>query len=237
MMQPLAISETLIPRATKGIPASGYGATLKSLASFGWNLLSGDLPTPVAVVKKSAIESNIFEMARFAAHHRMRLAPHGKTTMCPQLFIRQVEAGAWGMTVASLAQAEVCLMAGINRLIIANQIVGEYELQTLALMLEQNPHLVIYSLVDPTIGADKLQAAFFKNSRPANVLLELGEAGGRCGCRTDVEMMALARHIATLSAVNLCGVEGFEGLWPGVCTKNPTALINRITRSISGFAG
>jgi len=83
-----------------------------------------DIALPAMLLKQSALENNIAVMAHYAAGHGFVLAPHGKTTMAPQLFRRQLEAGAWGITVANMAQAVVAFEAGAPRVLVANEIVS-----------------------------------------------------------------------------------------------------------------
>src|SRR5690348_5302393 len=83
------------------------------------------LPVPAMVLREPALEGNIRRMAAWCAENHFLLAPHGKTTMCPQIFRRQIDACAWAMTVATVQQARVCAESGIRRVLIANQVVGE----------------------------------------------------------------------------------------------------------------
>ena len=74
--------------------------------------MRGDLPFPVAVLKESALAHNLAWMADFTRATGVLLAPHGKTTMAPQLFARQIEAGAWGITFATMQQASLGVRIG-----------------------------------------------------------------------------------------------------------------------------
>jgi D-serine dehydratase len=178
-----------------------------------WNILNGDLPLPLLVIKERALAHNLRTMAEWCARNGLLLAPHGKTTMCPQIFERQIEHGAWAMTVASAAQAAICLRFGITRIIIANQVVDSESLRRLASML--NSGAEIYCLIDSIDGARRLAAGLerFGAKRPVNLLIELGRNGWRTGVRTPeagIEVYAeAARH---QSLLRVCGLEAFEGL-------------------------
>src|SRR3712207_2392599 len=91
----------------KGRPATREPLTLGELGGGRWNVLAGDLLLPVLVLKESALDHNVALVARYCREHGVSLAPHGKTTMAPQLFKRQLDAGAWGMTAATIAQVGV----------------------------------------------------------------------------------------------------------------------------------
>ena len=78
----------------------------------GTNAALGDVALPAMLVKDAALENNLAVMKKYAADHGFLLAPHGKTTMAPKIFRRQLEAGAWAITVANMTQAAVAYQAG-----------------------------------------------------------------------------------------------------------------------------
>src|SRR5688572_6969345 len=81
-----AIDDLPIDDRYKGIPGGMPAFPLKELASRGWNVLRGDVPLPLAVLKLSALAHNRRWMQKFLALSSAKFAPHGKTTMAPQLF-------------------------------------------------------------------------------------------------------------------------------------------------------
>jgi D-serine deaminase-like pyridoxal phosphate-dependent protein len=142
------IAELIVPPGTKGLPLDGSIQRVGDLASRGLNLLRGDLPMPVAVLKRSALDNNLSEMQAYIERVGIQLAPHAKTTMCPQLFTRQLEHGAWGLTVATMTQFKLCHDFGVPRLILANELVGRAEVEGLARLWAQAPERDYYVLVD-----------------------------------------------------------------------------------------
>lgn len=198
----------------KGLPLAATALRLEDIGAQGWNLLAGDLPTPVAVLKSSALAHNLTTMQAYLDRAGVRLAPHGKTTMCPQLYARQIGAGAWGITVATFAQARVAIACGVRNLLIANELVGEAEIEGLAQLQREHPELELYSLVDSVAGLERLHRVLQRHpgQPPFRVLLEIGFPGGRCGCRSVEEAMAVARAAAALPTIALSGIEGYEGL-------------------------
>ena len=90
----------------------------------GANAVLGDVALPAMLLKEAALENNLAVMAQYATAHGFVLAPHGKTTMAPKLFQRQLEAGAWAITVANMTQATVAFEAGAQRVLVANEVVS-----------------------------------------------------------------------------------------------------------------
>jgi D-serine dehydratase len=118
------ILNEIVDSRLKGFPHASRPMPLRDIGNQGWNVLRGDMPFPLAVVKRSAMSHNSSWMRDFARSTGVAIAPHGKTTMCPQIFARQLEDGAWGMTVANVHQLGICVGIGIRRVLIANQVVA-----------------------------------------------------------------------------------------------------------------
>lgn len=177
------------------------------------NLLQQDICLPAAILKHRALQHNLQWMQAFANRHGVQLAPHGKTSMTPWLFQQQLAAGAWGITVATPYQAQVAVEAGAKKLILANQLVGKANMALIASLLSQGVEL--YVCIDHADNATTLSAFFQAENLRLPVLLELGMPGGRCGCRTTDEAIALAQHIATLPGLSLAGIEFYEGVVSG----------------------
>jgi D-serine dehydratase len=191
---------------------------LADFGSQGWNLLREDLPLPVAVLKKSALDRNSRWMRAFLAATGVVLSPHGKTTMSPELHRRQLEEGAWGITLATMTQVRIALRHGVRRILLANQIVGKAHLEFIVDALNRDDTLDFYCLVDSAEGVTALAETAHrqKSNRPVQVLLEMGVPRGRTGCRTLAAGLEVARSVARAQPqVILRGIEGFEGLVPG----------------------
>ncbi|MBZ4211719.1 MAG: amino acid deaminase, partial [Rhodoferax sp.] len=121
--------DPLIDSSFKGFPHSSPALRRSQIGSQGWNVLRGDLPLPLAVIRREPMRRNLGWMQDFAKAHGLGLAPHGKTSMSPQLFRQQLDAGAWGMTVANVTQLRVAIAAGAQRCLIANQVLAAIDLQ------------------------------------------------------------------------------------------------------------
>lgn len=186
---------------------------LEKGASITGPSLLEDVSLPAAVIFETALTHNIAWMQRFADDHGARLAPHGKTTMAPALFRRQLGAGAWGVTLATAVQCATAFGHGATRLLMANQLVGTPNMTIVAGLLERGADY--YCLVDSAANVEALNRFFAARGVSLQVLVELGVAGGRCGVRGDAELKTLVDAIAAAPALTLCGVEGYEGLISG----------------------
>jgi len=206
-----------VPATAKGWPALAGALPLREVGRQGWNLWREDLPLPVAVLKASALAHNSRWMRGFLEHFDVRLCPHGKTTMAPQLFARQLGDGAWGITVATVQQLMVCRRFGLPRVLMANQLVGRQAIRAVLAELQADPGFEFLCLVDSLDGVEALRRELEQMplGRPFEVLLEGGVAGGRTGCRTREEALAVARAIAAVPELALVGIEGFEDVVGG----------------------
>jgi len=197
----------------KGFPAGQAALRREQIAAQGWQLLRGDLALPLAVIKHSALQHNLHWMRDFCAQRGLSLAPHGKTSMSPELWQMQLDAGAWGISFATVFQASVGAAHGVPVLLIANQVVQPAELDALRDLHTQRPTLRSLFLVD-AIGQVELIEAWAAQrgfGGQFEVLLELGLAGQRSGCRTPEQAQQLARRIHASPVLQLAGIECYEG--------------------------
>ncbi|CAN5501338.1 amino acid deaminase [soil metagenome] len=209
------IEATLIDGTVKGMPGGIAPIALRDIGSQGWNLLREDLPLPLAVLRESALTHNGDWMRRFLVESGAVIAPHGKTTMSPQLFSRQIDDGAWAITVGSVQQLQVARRHEFKRLVLANQLVGSRAIRYVLEEIEADPGFDFYSLVDSVEQATRLAEAARAAglSRPLQLIVEGGFLGGRTGCRRLDQAMAVARVVKEASPyLSLRGVGGYEGL-------------------------
>ncbi|WP_244158291.1 amino acid deaminase [Salinicola socius] len=176
------------------------------------NLLT-DVPLPAAAIFEAPLAHNLAWMQRFADDHGAKLAPHGKTTMAPKLFKRQIEAGAWGITLATAVQTVAAHAHGVDRVLMVNQLVGRPNMALIADAIAAG--LEYYCVIDGIENVRDLGAFFAARGLTLHVLIELGIDGGRCGCRTASQVDALVAAIAEQPALALVGIEGYEGMIGG----------------------
>ena len=197
----------------KGFPSAGAPLTREQIPAQGWNLLRGDLALPLAVLKQSALQHNLHWMRDFCAQRGLHLAPHGKTSMSPELWQLQLDVGAWGISFATVFQAAVGARHGVPVLLIANQVIQRAELDALAVLHAERPALRSMFLVDSVGQVDAIEAWAVDQSFKGRfeVLLELGIAGQRTGTRTADEARQTAARIAASPVLQLVGIECYEG--------------------------
>jgi D-serine dehydratase len=198
----------------RGFGAVAAGLPVGALGAQGYDVGRGDLPLPLLVLRESALAHNLELMRRWCGERGLSLAPHGKTSMAPQLIRRQLDAGAWGMTAATVQQVAVMRAAGARRVILANEVVGGAEIAWLE--RERAAGAEVYALVDSVESVrllDEGVASAAGRHDPAAaalpVLVELG--GTRAGCRTEELALAVAGAVERSETLVLAGVEGFEG--------------------------
>lgn len=140
-------SLAMIQPFNKGLGQMDHALASDDIPKLGWNLLHEDLSLPTAVLYEDKLSHNIQWMQSFAKAYRARLSPHGKTTMAPKIFHQQLEAGAWGITLATAQQTRVAHAHGVSRVLMANQLVGKQNMATISHLLE-DPDFEFFCLID-----------------------------------------------------------------------------------------
>ncbi len=207
-----AANASPISPLNKGLGRLDGPLAASGIAALGWNLLNEDLSLPVAVLYQDRIEHNLRWMQQFMDAYGLRLAPHGKTTMAPRLFAMQLQAGAWGITLATAQQAHVAYRHGVRRVLMANQLVGRQNMGLIAQLIE-DPGFSYYCLVDSADGVNLLGEFFQERGLRLEVLLELGVMDGRTGVRDDAQLESVLAALACWpQSLALAGVEVYEGI-------------------------
>ncbi|MDH5915316.1 amino acid deaminase [Vibrio splendidus] len=201
-----------------------------------YRLVDEDISLPVAIIKQSALTNNLNWMQSFADHHQVKLSPHGKTSMTPAFFRQQLENGAWGITVATPAQAEVAAMAGAKRIIMANQLVGKTNMAIVEQLISEFD-IDFYCCVDSSVNVQQLNQYFSNTKQTLKVLIEFGVPGGRCGCRSPQEVLELAQIIQDTPALSLAGIEVYEGVIHGDnAEQDIRTFLNQALTSVESLA-
>jgi D-serine dehydratase len=226
------VLDPLLDSTFKGFPHGAAPVHRSQVGAQGWSVLAGDLPLPLAVIRRDALAHNVGWMQRYADAAGVRFAPHGKTTMSPQLFERQLAAGAWGLTFATVTQMQAGLAAGARNILIANQVLDPADLGAIAALRDTHPDVRVLFLLDSPAQLALIETLSI--DAPFEVLLELGIADGRTGCRTHEAALALARRAHASAAVALVGLECYEGLGntgdDAIDRAAAADLMDRVTR-------
>jgi len=197
----------------KGFPID-RAVSARRVASRGWNVLAGDLQLPVMVLRESALEHNLSTVHGWCKANEFSIAPHGKTTMSPEIVARQFVHGSWAITAATASQARIFRRFGAPRVLIASEVVEPTSLRWIATQL-QDPKFEVLSLVDSpeaVVAMDAVLAPLLRRGRRMRVLLELGVPDGRTGCRNDAQVDASIAALSHASSLQLAGIEAFEGV-------------------------
>jgi D-serine dehydratase len=205
-------AQALVNPIDKGLGALAEICPPEQIAALGWNVLNEDLGLPAAVLLQSKVEHNLDWMQRFVNEYGAKLAPHGKTTMAPRLFQKQLAGGAWGITLATAHQTRAAYAYGVRRVLLANQLVGKRNMAILAELLA-DPSFEFFCLVDAADQVDQLAAFYGKTGQSIQILIELGVQGGRTGVRDEAQLQSVLEALSRANgAVKLAGVEVYEGV-------------------------
>ncbi|CAL9475884.1 D-threonine aldolase [Streptomyces sp. enrichment culture] len=220
----------------KGLPPDADGLTVAELAGQRRNLFTGGFATPVLALSAERLEHNLKLMETYAARHGLAFAPHGKTSMAPQLFQRQIEHGAWGITLAVPHQVRVARAFGTRRVFLANELVDAAALRWITAELDADPDFELVCYVDSVRGVELMDAALRGATRPVDVVVELAAGeGARTGVRTEAECAAVADAVAGTRTLRLVGVAGYEGEVPKAGTERVTAWLRRLVALAADF--
>lgn len=197
------------------MPIAAQGKSTAEFLATKPNLFTSDFQFPVMVLRDSALEHNIQRMAAYCKSHGFELAPHAKTPMSPQIAKRQIDAGAWGLTVANFNQARIMLEYGFKKLIIGNEVMEPTSIAEIAKINGSGAGYIIF-YIDSLDGLKIAQESIsgVANAK-LNIFLEIGAVGGRAGIRDLDLLKTILAEIAKDERIYVRGVSGFEGAVPG----------------------
>jgi len=188
----------------KAIPAADNGTTHAAFLAAKHTL--ADFQTPLLTLDAGALTANADRLAKWCAEKGVLLAPHGKTTMSPQLWTEQLKRGAWGITLANFAQLRVAREFGVRNLQLANSLTDPHGITWVA---EQDS--TILSWVDSVDTVAVIEHTLAGTGSVLDVLVELGAHGGRTGARGVDAALEVARAVDAADHLRLVGVAGYEG--------------------------
>jgi D-serine deaminase-like pyridoxal phosphate-dependent protein len=167
-----------------------------------------EIDTPALVVDLDILERNLARVAGYAREHGLRLRPHTKTHKSVRLARRQIAAGAAGLTVAKVSEAEVMLAAEPEDVLVAYPIVGRAKLLRLTQVARQTRVTVA---LDSAFAARQLSEAARAASVEIGVLAEVDAGLGRVGVSAGEPLLGLARAIQELPHLRFAGIAFYPG--------------------------
>jgi D-serine deaminase-like pyridoxal phosphate-dependent protein len=232
------LRERPIEPTEKGFGSLRGRASAASLAAARLPLAEAGLVFPLLTLRESALANNLTAMAAYCARAGVALAPHGKTAMSPELAARQLAHGAWGITVASIGQLQAYRAFGFPRLLLANELTDATGIAWLAGELAADPGFEAYCYVDSPDGVAILDTQLRRHpaGRALPVLVEIGHAGGRTGCRTDEQALAVAKAAQASGTLTVAGVAGYEGTIGGSDEGQTLSEVAAFCRRLRGLA-
>ncbi|MCI3239440.1 amino acid deaminase [Streptomyces spinosisporus] len=230
------LADERVDHRFKGLPPDADGLTVAELAAQRRNLFTGGFTTPVLALSAERLEHNLALMETYATRHGLAFAPHGKTSMAPQLFHRQMERGAWGITLAVPHQVRVARAFGVRRIFVANEILDPAALRWISAELDADPGFRFICYVDSVRGVQQMDATLRGAARPLDVVVELGAGeGARTGVRTEAECAEVADAVAGTRTLRLVGVAGYEGEVPEADPERVHAWLRRLVALAADF--
>nr|WP_255479064.1 alanine racemase [Pantoea sp. ME81] len=177
----------------------------------GSNVFTSDeVFSPLMVMKQSALQNNLHQLATFCQENGIMLAAHGKTSMSPAILRRAIsEGGAWGLGAATPAQVRALRQFGIRNVFLANELVDPAGIRWIGQWQQQHPDHGFLCYVDSLQGVKLLEQHL--GDTQISVLLEMSVSGGRTGCRSQQEAIKIAEAIKDSPSLQLVGVAGYEG--------------------------
>jgi D-serine deaminase-like pyridoxal phosphate-dependent protein len=179
--------------------------------AYGWEIgrQRQDLVTPALVLDLVVVRRNIAEMAgRLSALGGAELRPHVKVHKSPELARMQVDAGAIGVSTATVWEAMVMVQAGLDGVFVVNTVAGQDKVAALAAL---GRHAEVMVAVDDARNGAALADAARGAGSTLGVLIEVDTGMDRAGVDSVEEAIALADRLAHLDGVRLIGVTGYEG--------------------------
>jgi len=167
-----------------------------------------DLITPALILDLPVARRNIAKMADRIKTMPAKLRPHIKVHKSPELARMQVDAGAIGISTATVWEAIVMIRSGLDSIFVVNTIAGREKIAALAAIARDAEVMVA---VDDAQNAGDIAAAARAAKSTVGVLIEVDTGMDRAGVDTPEQAVELARRLAGLDGIRLLGVTGYEG--------------------------
>jgi D-serine deaminase-like pyridoxal phosphate-dependent protein len=171
-----------------------------------------EIDTPALILDLDRCELNMSLLMTAVAGQPVRVRPHAKTHKCAELARRQVAAGAAGVCVQKLGEAEAMLAGGIDDVLITNEIVGESKLRRLARVARVYAPARLGVCVDRVEVAQRLGSICQGEGAQLDVYVEIDVGQNRCGVADPDDAALVAGAVAAQPALRLRGLQAYAGL-------------------------
>ncbi len=171
------------------------------------------LDTPRLLVDLDVLDRNVARIMAGTNRHGVGWRPHTKGIKVPAIAHKLIRAGAIGVTCAKLGEAEVMAAAGVQSILIANQIVGA---EKIARLVGLQPHAEVIACVDDPANVAAIAAAAVHAGVVQPLLVEVDTGMNRCGTAPGAASVALAQLVAQTPGLRLAGIMGWEGHLAGM---------------------
>ncbi len=167
-----------------------------------------DIETPALILDLDLMEKNIRKMSDYFRPRKAKLRPHIKNHKTPIIALKEIEAGAVGVAVAKLEEAEVMAYSGVRDILIMNQIVTEQKIERL---LGLSKHADVVVAVDNVENVAKLSSMAGTHGVKLGVVIEVDIGHHRAGVHPGSEALALAQKIISAGNLKFRGLGGYQG--------------------------
>jgi D-serine deaminase-like pyridoxal phosphate-dependent protein len=192
------------------------------------------LETPCLVINSSIADANIAAMSEVAKRNGVQLRPHAKTHKLPEMAARQIAAGAAGITVAKISEAEVMAEGGISDIFVAYPLVAASKIERAVRLSQAGVRLIVGA--DSLEGARRISEAAVREGVELEIRLEIETGLRRTGVRIDGSVQ-LAKQIAALDGIRLTGIFTYRGaIHNGAPTLDLCAAGHEEGRIMAGVA-
>ncbi|HEX4948809.1 MAG TPA: DSD1 family PLP-dependent enzyme, partial [Blastocatellia bacterium] len=200
-----ALPELIFPKTRTGYTSAESATRLRD----GKALTKSDLVTPCLLLDLDAFEANVNKMAAHCKTANINLRPHGKSHKCPEIALRQRKAGALGLCVATIREAQVMAAAGVTGILITSELVGRPKIERLMQVVRKAPDTM--AVVDNLAHAQELNDAAGAAKLKLHVLIDVDPGGKRTGIASGAPTIAFAEKLMKMPHLKLHGFHCYSG--------------------------
>jgi D-serine deaminase-like pyridoxal phosphate-dependent protein len=166
------------------------------------------LSTPALLVDLDVFDANVAAMEAMLQGTGKTVRPHMKTHRTPELARRQLGGAAVGVTCATVGEAEAMVAAGMDDVLIANEVVDAAKVARMAQLARR---AIVSVAADDPVPVKALSQAAVRAGVTVGVLIDVDILLHRCGVASTAEAIALAEVIEGSDGLRLAGIMGYEG--------------------------